>query len=68
MAILWKSVFMVTVIFIFRRRFLRKRSLHDGLYGFLKHIGSLKRLGKLYTLQKSFHTGFEISTLDLPEA
>ena len=35
-------------------RFVRKNSLHDGLYGFLKQVAFFLRLLRLLLLEKSF--------------
>ena len=35
-------------------RFVRNKSMQDGLFGFLKQVGSLLRLLRLLTLEKAF--------------
>ena len=35
-------------------RFVRNKSMHDRLFGFLKQVGSLLRVLRLLTLEKAF--------------
>ena len=40
------SVYMVKVFWKQRGRFVRNKSIHDGLLGFLKYVGYFSRLDK----------------------
>ena len=42
------------VFWKYLERFVRSKSMHDGLFGFLKQVGSLLRLLRLLTLEKAF--------------
>ena len=42
------------VFWKYLEQFVRNKSMHDGLFGFLKQVGSLLRLLRLLTLEKAF--------------
>ena len=53
------------VFWKYLKRLVRNRSMHDGLFGFLKKVGSLLRLLRLLTLEKAFKQlsfNFELRT------
>ena len=55
---LWKSEVTVSIVDVswkYLERFIRNKSMHDGLFGFLKQVGSLLDL-KIVSIRKSIQT------------
>ena len=62
---LWKSDKPVSTVCDFQNdygKFVRIESIHDGLLGFLKHVGAFIKLFGLYAPEK-----FSIEDSDIPE-
>ena len=66
---LWKSNKPVSKVCDFKNdlgKFVRSKSIHDGLTRFLKHVGSLIKLCRWYVLQKCSIADSVISELKTP--
>ena len=53
----WKVEILVFIVYVFWKylgRFLQNKSMHDGLFGFLKQVNVLRRLLRFLALEKSF--------------
>ena len=46
--------YILEVSWMYLEQFVRNKSMHDGLFGFLKQVGSLLTLLRLLTLEKAF--------------